>query len=198
MKVPVGAEYETSGAPDMHRIIDGHLYTDYSTEMETIIKRDGKTLFGYDGRECLHGMEVVDANVYTLGQNRDGDGFSFRKNGEILISRNAGYVTGGLQRSSDTLCFSFCEQIVTADGLVERYYSVIGGKVSQIAVRADISKVWDVVIHKGRVIYLASLIGVQQPVVIDGDKMFSLQISVLKSAVFPQQSESVLSDQREL
>ena len=78
MKVPVGAEYETSGDPDMHRIIDGHLYTDYSTDAETIIKRDGKTLFGYDGRESLRGMEVVDDDVYTLGQNRDGDGFSFR------------------------------------------------------------------------------------------------------------------------
>ena len=178
MKVPVGAEYETSGDPDMHRIIDGHLYTDYSTDAETIIKRDGKTLFGYDGRESLRGMEVVDDDVYTLGQNRDGDGFSFRKNGECIISRNTGYVAGGLQQCSDTLCFSFCEQIVTADGLVERYYSVIGGKVSQIAVRTDISSVWDVVIHKGRVIYLASLVGVLQPVVIDGDKMFSLQTSV--------------------
>ena len=49
MKVPVGDEYETSSDPDMHRMIDGHLYTDYSTDSETVIKKDGRQLFRYSG-----------------------------------------------------------------------------------------------------------------------------------------------------
>ena len=50
MKVPVGDEYETSSDPDMHRMIDGHLYTDYSTDSESVIKKDGRQLFRYSGK----------------------------------------------------------------------------------------------------------------------------------------------------
>ena len=42
MKLPVGEEYHISPDPDMHRVIEGHLYTDYSTDKETIIKKDGQ------------------------------------------------------------------------------------------------------------------------------------------------------------
>ena len=80
MKVPVGEEYETGADVDMHRIAGGHLYTDYSTSEETIIKRDGRLLFRYPGPEAIHGMCVSGDDVYTLGQSRNGEGFSFRKN----------------------------------------------------------------------------------------------------------------------
>ena len=40
MKVPVGDEYEVSSDPDMHRVLGGNLYTDYSTSDETVIKRN--------------------------------------------------------------------------------------------------------------------------------------------------------------
>ena len=75
MKVPVGEEYETSSDPDMHRIIDGHLYTDYSTSGETVIKKDGAQILRYSGREIICGMRVCGDDVYTLGQNRNGEGF---------------------------------------------------------------------------------------------------------------------------
>ena len=53
MKVPVGDAYETSPDPDMHRMIGGHLYTDYSTDSTTVIKKDGKEIFRYRGREMM-------------------------------------------------------------------------------------------------------------------------------------------------
>ena len=53
MKVPVGDRYEVSSDPDMHRMLGGHIYTDYSTDSETVIKRDGKTLIRYPGREMI-------------------------------------------------------------------------------------------------------------------------------------------------
>ena len=87
MKIPVGDAYQTSSDPDMHRIIGGHLYTDYSTDTETIIKRNGQELFRYRAREVLCGMKVIDNDVYTLGQSRDGDGFSYRKNGVVMVER---------------------------------------------------------------------------------------------------------------
>lgn len=174
MKVPVGKEYEISSDPDMHRVIGGNLYTDYSTETETVVKKNGSTSFRYEGRESLCGMQVIGDDIYTLGQNREGEGFAFRKNGEPLIYRSSGYVVGDLVNDNDTLCFSFSEQITTAEGHVDRYYGVVNGDVFQIAVRPDIEKIWDIVFCNGRVAYLASLIGVAAPVLVDGDRMFSL------------------------
>ena len=76
LKVPVGKEYQISADPDMHRMIGGDLYTDYSTDSMTVIKKNGKSLFRYHGREMIVGMYVECDDVYTLGQSRNGSGFS--------------------------------------------------------------------------------------------------------------------------
>lgn len=181
MKVPVGEVYEISADPDMHRVIDGQLYTDYSTDSETVIKKNGVTLFRYEGREAICGMAVRSDDVYTLGQNRSGDGFAYRRNGEILYSRPTGVVMGQLRNANDSLCFAYYDRIQSADGAVERYYAVCEGKVAQIAVREDIKKVWDIISSDKSAVYLASVVGVDTPVLIDGDKMTAL--SMHKSAV---------------
>lgn len=178
MKLPVGDEYEVSSDPDMHRIVDGNLYTDYSTDKETVIKKNGRQLFRYLGRESICGFEIIGHDIYTLGQSREGPGFSFRKNGEAVVSREDGYVMGGLVNSGDSLCFAFYEQIKTSDGHVGRYYASVGGKVSQIAVRDDIVNIWDALVLRDKVIYIASLVGIPTPVVFDGKSMISLSIPV--------------------
>ena len=174
MKVPVGDAYEVSSDPDMHRIIGGHLYTDYSTETETVIKKDGRQLFRYPGRESVCGLESIGDDIYILGQSREGSGFSLRKNGETVISREDGYVIGSLVNDSDSLCFAFYERIRTADGFIGRYYAFVDGKVSQMALRDDIVRIWDVAVRKDRIIYLATLVGIPFPVVIDGGSMMTL------------------------
>jgi hypothetical protein len=176
MKVPVGDVYEVSADPDMHRIIDGQLYTDYSTDLETVIKKNGATLFRYQGREAICGIAVRSDDVYTLGQNRSGDGFAYRKNGEVLFSRPSGVVMGRLRTADDSLCFAYFDRIQSADGPVERYYSVCEGKVTQIAVRDDIKKVWDVAAYGGDIIYLASLTGVSAPVLVSKNGMIALSM----------------------
>ena len=175
MKVPVGEAYETGDDPDMHRIIDGHLYTDYSTDSETVVRRDGGLLFRYSGRESIFGMAVRGDDVYTLGQNRGGDGFSFRCNGEQLISRADGFVIGTLRMQDDTLSFAFYENIKSSAGDIGRYYVVNGGEVRQIAVRDDIRKVWDIAAGVED-IYLASVVGVDVPVLFVGDRMTALSL----------------------
>lgn len=177
MKVPVGAAYEAGSDPDMHRIIGGNLYTDYSTDSETVIKENGVQVLRYHGPESLCGMEVIGEDVYTLGQSRNGSGFTFRKNGEIVLERDEGYVIGSLINDSDSLCFAFCEHIKTSDGSkIGRYYSSVNGRVHQVAVREDIKTVWDVLAANDGAIYLASLTGASLPVVFIGDSMQSLQM----------------------
>ena len=135
---------------------------------------DGQTVFRYPGREAICGMEVRSDDVYTLGQNRSGDGFAYRKNGDILFSRSTGTVMGQLRNAGDSLCFAFYDKIHSAGGDVERYYSVCEGRVKQVAVRDDIKKVWDAAICNGEICFIASLTGVNYPVLVCGDDMYML------------------------
>ena len=176
MKIPVGEEYETGADPDMHRIIDGHLYTDYPAAAETVIKKDGNTLFRYPGAETLRGMKVSEDDVYTLGQDRNGNGFSYRKNGETIISRENGHVIGTLNQSGDLLTFSFYEKIRSAEGEIGRYYVVRNGTVTQTALRDDIKKVWDIMPARDTETYVASLVGVASPVLFTGGEMSTISL----------------------
>ena len=177
MKIPVGEEYHVSPDPDMHRMIGGHIYTDYSDDDETIIKKDGQEIFRYEGREMILGMAVRGDDIYTLGQPRRGNGFAYRKNGQAVIVKSKGYAFPRLQSVEDSLCFAYSEPIETASGEIERYYHVVNGRTMQVGVREDVRKVWDVIMHQDRSCYLATMTGVSSPVVVNGETMKALELS---------------------
>lgn len=168
LKVPVGKEYQASSDPDMHRMIGGDLYTDYSTDSLTIIKKNGRHLFSYPGREMIVSMHVDSTGVYTLGQARSGSGLSFRRDGELVYGNLKGYVIGHL--SAAECSFAFAEKIFGVGTEVERYYFYNDGEVSQIGVRDDVSKILDVTVIRGEVHYLALLAGVKFPVHVGPDE----------------------------
>lgn len=175
MKVPVGKEYEVSPDPDMHRIIDGDLYTDYSTSDETVIKKNGKELFRYGGREMILGMTVSKGSIYTLGQPRNGEGFTYRKDGVPIIERRQGFAFPRLQSDQDSISFAFSEPIYSPEGNIERYYHVMNGKIVQAAIREDIKTVWDIILHENSICCLASLTGVSSPVLIRDGNMTAME-----------------------
>ncbi len=169
MKVPVGDAYEVSPDPDMHRMIDGHLYTDYCTGEETVIKRDGKTVLRYKGSENICGMTEENDTIHTLGHPRQGDGFVYRKNGEVILERSSGRTFGRLHRDGGRICFAFIEPVLSENETIERYYHCADGEVTQTALRDDVKKVWDVISYNGEICYIASLRGVEKPVLfLDG------------------------------
>lgn len=87
LNLPVGERYLISPDTDMHRVCRGHLYSDYSTGNETVVFRDGKELFRFPGRESLKGFYIQpEETVFTLGQSRDGVGWTLRRNGEVVAS----------------------------------------------------------------------------------------------------------------
>lgn len=175
MKVPVGKEYDVSPDPDMHRIINGDLYTDYSTSDETVIKKNGTELFRYGGREMILGMAVSGGSVYTLGQPRYGEGFSYRKDGVPIIERSRGYAFPRLQSDQDSISFAFREPIDSPEGDIERYYHVTNGMITQAAIREDVKKVWDIIRDGDDICWLASLTGVSSPVLIKGTNMTAME-----------------------
>ena len=171
MKIPVGDAYEVSSDPDMHRMINGHLYTDYSTDSETVIKRDGKTILRYPGREIICGLIVHEDTIHTLGHCRHGSGFTYRKNGEVVLEKSSGRTFGRLQLEGDIISFAFIETIISDGGPIERYYRYSDGKVTQAALRDDVRKVWDIITYKGAICYIATLTGVDNPVLFKNDQM---------------------------
>ena len=206
LKVPVGNDYNVSPDPDMHRIIQGHLYTDFSTSSQTIIKRDGKPLFSYPESEMICDLAVNGENVHTIGHSRSGQGFSYRINGEVVIERETGYTFERLTIEDSTISFAFAEPISSAEGTIERYYIMCNGKVSQVALRDDIKKVWDVAHYKGQVYYLATLTGVAAPVIVSEQGKSALTMPSSMSLVSCRMNltsdgicvEGVLSDKKQV
>ena len=176
LKVPVGNEYSVSPDPDMHRIIDGHLYTDFSDGTETLLKKNGKPVLSYPGAEMICDMKVKGSDIYTLGHSRTGQGFALRLNGSVLLSREAGYTFERILIEDTEVSVAFAEPIVSSSGTVERYYVMRGGKVTQVALRDDIKQVWDVAVYGEEIYYLASLTGVQAPVLVSSQGMTTLQM----------------------
>ena len=78
--------------PDMHRYTGGHLYLDWSTDAETVVSRDGWELFRFEGREAIRGFLVREDGVHTLGQDRDGDGFTYRIDGRVVYRSETGAI----------------------------------------------------------------------------------------------------------
>lgn len=192
LKVPVGTEYQTSADPDMHRMLDGDLYTDFSTDSMTVIKKNGRNLFTYPGREMIIGMKVDSSGVYTLGQSRSGDGFSLRRDGEILFERTKGCLMGRMTLSENV--FAFYEKIAGSD--MERYYLYSNGEVSQIGVREDVRKVWDVTVFDEEVCFIATLTGITHPVLICGDEIYTLDfpssVNVTSCSFVPSEDEVLI------
>lgn len=143
MNLPVGQGSPVSEDIDMHRYVDGHLYTDFSTDSETVISRDGIELFRYSGRERIVFLAVSDGHVLTLGESRDGQGFSSRSDGFPLflgmtgtVFQNAGLSPGGELR------FFYRMRVNSTSGYLWQYYAVTGTENVKIELPSDVTEVF--------------------------------------------------------
>ncbi|MBR1705830.1 MAG: hypothetical protein IJ721_03460 [Bacteroidales bacterium] len=138
---PAGESIE----PDMHRMVGGHLYQDWSTDRETVVSRDGEELFRYPGREALRGFLVVDGQVHTLGQDRDGAGLCYRIDGQEIFRDAAGTVLGdpdaegwpggALTLDGGEVCYSYSVPVNTG-GTSRREYRIMQGATRIATVQA--------------------------------------------------------------
>ena len=111
--------------PDTHHWIDGNLYTEYNLYGATVISKNGRELFRYEGQEFLKGLLILGEDVWTLGQNCKGKGFSLRCNGEVLLTSKEGIIFGdltssvheGLYADSDKICFCYLREGVLTNNL---------------------------------------------------------------------------------
>ena len=85
LELSVGYDFEISSYGDMARCVGDHIFTDYSTMAETVIRKDGTEILRYPGREMIKGLtEDEEGNVYTNGGNdygQLGDGGAIAEGG---------------------------------------------------------------------------------------------------------------------
>lgn len=155
MRIPVGSGYEVSHDADRHRIIDGHLYTDYTSGDEIVVRKDGSQLFRYKADERIVGMVVKNGNVYTLGIPASGEGFAYRKNGVTQLAKHSGYAFERLVEDVDDICFAYCSRIVAESEVRDVYYMVRDGVERQVTVPSGCDKVWDIISHEGETCIIA-------------------------------------------
>lgn len=159
VEVPVGYSYETASDPDMHRCVDGHLYTDYSTDTETVIKRDGVTLFRYQGREVITCFHVSDSSdVYTVGRPRSGGpGFTFRMNGQELIAVEEGKAVYCIQEKDGRVYLAYRQESRSGGAADTRpgYYLYDGTRPVLISELSDDEEILSVFVTDTDVIYVA-------------------------------------------
>ena len=139
LRIPTGDGYSVSEDLDMHRYVNGHVYTDYSSDTHTIVSRDGLELFRYQGRERIVLLTEHDGHVLTLGESRDGRGFSSRVDGVPVfigfdgsVFQNAGVSPGGELR------FFYRLPVNSTSGVTYLYYAVVGADCVMIELPSDI------------------------------------------------------------
>ncbi len=145
MRIAAGAEHEVSIHPDSYRLIGGVLYTDCSSGSETVIKANGKELFRYPGREYLVGFKVDSTGVYTLGNSRSGKGFSYRKNGELIIGDGRSTAWPHLEGNVGNYAFCYWKPM-TEEGRTTERISVsryAEGEAVAVEVVAGVKRIYD-------------------------------------------------------
>lgn len=155
MKLAVGDGYEVSSDPESHRMSKGDLYTFFSKNGASVVKKNGRPLFRYAGDEILADMLIIDGDVHTLTAKRSG-GFAYRMNGQPFVERMSGSLFGKLWRDGDHVCFAFSQPVALSGEMEERYYLSVDSEVIPVEVDDDVGKVWDICSRNGAPVCLGT------------------------------------------
>lgn len=166
-RIPVGHEYEISSDPDMHRFIANALYTDYSSDTHTIIKRNGEELFRYEGQEMIINMAVFEDEVHTIGKNREGPGYTYRINGKKLLEWNGNLFS---HISIDGNAFTFCYSR-TNETQQTTYYCYNKGQHHEFFPHKTLDILADAGYNNGKIVYIGTTKNQDCIVVVNGPKI---------------------------
>lgn len=154
---PVGAQYAVAADQDMHRVVDGHLYEDWSGDSETVVSCDGMEIFRFPGRETFISFLVVAGDVYTLGFDRSDGRMNVRRNGQQLFSSKSIQPVSGLYEKDGGWGMTACP------AGKEMWYVIENGSVSvvpcskkfgdMVDLRYGSSGVVGITNYKGGIIY---------------------------------------------
>ncbi|MBP5539644.1 MAG: hypothetical protein J6X69_07495, partial [Bacteroidales bacterium] len=155
LELPVGVAYNLASDSDMHRIVAGKLYTEYSTDTETILSCNGEECYRATGRERLRGLVLKNNDLYTLCESRSSDHWILRRDGAVYLE-GEGTILHDLAVDDGTL-----DGRATTSGMAEPklYFTAMNGQKLTLWVDAKEQTTHEV--PNGRKAYLAGLMGEQ-------------------------------------
>lgn len=144
--------------PDTHHIIDGNLYTEFCQAGQTIVCRNGKEVLRLDRYGTLKGIVETPDHIYTLFQEKYGNGIMLMEDERVLFEEGNALVfgdlcdpsyfpTGALYLDMGKLRFCFAS---TEDGLC---YNVTEGVKSGGTELTGVRTVLDMKIIDGKECY---------------------------------------------
>lgn len=147
--------------PDRHHLAGGHLYTERMADGQTRIGRDGVELFRFPGREYLVGLLEDGEDLYTLSRPAKGDGFTFRRNGDVLLRQPSGTPfgsltdpsygpSGALYRDQEQVCFCYA----SGKGPQQTFHAVRDGQAKQMEELSPGTSVLDLKLIRGQAVAL--------------------------------------------
>ncbi len=138
-----GYDYGIASDGDMSRCAGGHIYSDYSTSDETVVREDGQELFRFAGCEMVTSLLLSGGHVHTLSIPRDGTGWSYRIDGVPAASSGTGIPVSGLY--SDGGFPTFCYKVYADDylGIGNGYYIWQNGQDLRVHIPVPESEVID-------------------------------------------------------
>lgn len=185
LEYEVGDDVEVSSQPDMNHLIDGHIYSVFISDSQTIVKKDGKEMFRYNGRETIKGIYPLGENLFTLGQKCGAEGFSYRRNGKAILSRDIGYVLGGMYdvtykrhgaiyMDNGSLCFCYFSSLSGGSSREEKpeWHIVKDGKDHTLSLPDKTSLIYDLRLVGGTVCYVGQDNYCDEPILHVGTQEF--------------------------
>lgn len=153
LRIPVSDEDKVSSDIGRHRLVGGHLYTDFTDGENTFLKKDGRLLYTVPGAEEVVSILINKGSLHVL--SCIGEGFRYRVDGELVLERSSGLLYPYCGISEGEVCFFFSQQAMTVQGSEQRYYEVTEGKVSRLDIDEGYEKVWDIRDHEGKTCVMA-------------------------------------------
>lgn len=131
VEIPTGFGAEAGTQADMHRILDGHLYSDSASDRYTFLLRDGVRTAQWEGREMIYDILLPESGgaegqssggaegdpsgrMLILSGPRSAEGFSLRSQDEVLVHENALIPVSGFYRDGNDICFNARDAAGTA------------------------------------------------------------------------------------
>lgn len=133
LTLSLGKESSIVGDCDMHRVIEGSLYSLHPDGGRTALRKDGIDLFFLDANEYVHDILLKDGSVFTLSSTSSDNGWRLRKDGQIVCQESSAMLMGGLYEDMGDLCFAWAQLVQSSsDSRSYRYFFNCNGENRQI------------------------------------------------------------------
>lgn len=104
LSFPAGADNQVGVDADEHFILNGELFTSFSSEDGSVIKRNGKIFMESAERMRLQSIFEQDGHIWTLCRRLDDDGFMLHRDGSPIKESISGSA-GTLHKDGEDICF---------------------------------------------------------------------------------------------